>query len=254
MAIRTKHFKNPIVVKRKRPRKLSDPYRDYHPPYPTKLLETQDHEMGYQELKQFFGPHITAGTYEEVIYFLPLAYDRIRTDRSIAWDLIRSVVWFISEYSEELGKDHLLVSCRSGMSELLGYWTSQFEVDHFDKAACQEKGWGSEYEDHVVYSNLVRLCLTGLYEYEKHRDRAVTFCDRLIKAIRDPYAAAWLLELWRSQGDIGLILSDPKLSESINNMQMIKNAAETIQGSSLVGETGFQTYWPDLFTAIKSLK
>jgi hypothetical protein len=122
-------------LKRKygRPRALSDPFYDNTPASLRELLSRGDSELRWRDFKTLLGPHLPAGTYEEVAYFLPLAFDCISNDKTVALDLCSSVVWFCSKYEEQLTADKVVDAARGQLRGLLRQWTSQFNVTHFDR-------------------------------------------------------------------------------------------------------------------------
>jgi hypothetical protein len=125
-----------------RPRTLSDPFHDNSPASLREPLRRNDSELRWGDFKTLLGPHLPAGAYEEVAYFLPLAFDCISNDKTIALDLCSSVVWFCSKYEEQLTADRVVDAARGQLHGLLRQWTSEFNVTHFDRLMCVEKMLG----------------------------------------------------------------------------------------------------------------
>jgi hypothetical protein len=192
-------------LKRKygRPRALSDPFHDNTPASLRELLRRGDSELRWGDFKTLLGPHLPAGTYEEVVYFLPLAFDCIHNDKTVALDLCSSVVWFCSKYEEQLTADKVMDAAREQLLALPRQWTSQFNVTHFDRSMCVEKGWGKlQYLDLVEGSDTVCQMLCDLCEYSTHADIFERFIFDLIDFGADSTKAAWLLALLRTRNDV----------------------------------------------------
>jgi len=120
---------------------LSDPFHDNTPAGLRDLLSKADSDLDRGDFRTLLGPHVPAGTYEEVVYFLPLAFDFIRTDPAVALDLCSSLVWFCSKYNRELSADKAVEAARRELLGLVHQWTSRFDVTHFDRPMCLAKGW-----------------------------------------------------------------------------------------------------------------
>ena len=61
-------------IKYPRPTKLSDPWDDFPAVLLERILATPDDKLAFSEFRELFGPSMPAGDYEEVMYFLPLAF------------------------------------------------------------------------------------------------------------------------------------------------------------------------------------
>lgn len=122
--------------KHARPRALTDPSNDNAPADLKALLRKGDGLLRWGDFNTLLGPHLPAGTYEEVAYFLPLAFDYIRSVDTVALDLCSSLVWFCSEYKEQLAADRAIDTARQQILGLLRNWTSRFNVAHFDRSMC----------------------------------------------------------------------------------------------------------------------
>jgi hypothetical protein len=162
-------------------------------------LSTPDSKLTWSDFQILLGPHLPAGSYEEVAYFLPLAFDHIRARQEDALDLCTTLTWFCSTYSKQLASDGVVESARQSMADLLRRWTATFDITHFDEAACRAKGWGIKYSDYVQRSETVYQTLCDFTEYVEHSDLAEYFMEDLSAFGRDPIKAAWLLDLVRSR-------------------------------------------------------
>jgi hypothetical protein len=78
--------------KHPRPKRLSDPFHDNTPESLRELLSKSDTDMRWADFACLLGPHLPAGTYEEVAYFLPLAFDYIGANEKDALTFARRSV------------------------------------------------------------------------------------------------------------------------------------------------------------------
>jgi len=231
-----------------RPRVLSDPFHDNTPASLRELLGKGDSELRWGDFKTLLGPHLPAGTYEEVAYFLPLAFDCIRTDKAIALDLCSSLVWFCSKYAEQLTADKVADAARDQLLGLLHQWTSQFVVTHFDRSMCVERGWVKlQYFDLVEKSDTVCQMLCDLVEHSAHADLSDRFIFELIDFGTNSTKAAWLLELLHARNDVYHPPETQRLELASVDYTLLRSAYDLTQASDKVrGDS--PTYWRDIVT------
>lgn len=236
--------------KHARPRALTDPFNDNAPPDLKALLGKGDGELRWGDFKTLLGPHLPAGAYEEVAYFLPLAFDYIRSDAAVALDLCSSLVWFCSEYKDQLASDKAIDTAREQLLGLLREWTSQFKVAHFDRSMCLEKGWvKKEYFDLVDKSETVCQTLCDLVEYAAHADLADRFLLELIDFGPDAVKASWLLELMRAREDVYHPPQNQRLDLASADNALLLAAYKLTQTVAEIRDAS-PTYWRDALAQI----
>ncbi|XAM00002.1 hypothetical protein OT109_01175 [Phycisphaeraceae bacterium D3-23] len=239
-------YKTPLVVKHKRPSKLSDPFQDHGDQYTRALLSKPDHQLTWSDYQSLLGPFLPAGTYEESVYFLPLAFDLLLAEKDPGYELDVSVVWFVSEYADQLKADGILEACRNRICELLAHWTATFVVHHTDQATCREKGWNLDYADHVQHVEAICECTSSLIRFTRHADLAVGFYQDLAQSDNAPVKAAWLLELSRAQAcSIKNPPTHPEIGPALNDPATLLNACRAVQKTLAVTQPS-PTYWRDL--------
>jgi hypothetical protein len=229
-----------------RPQVLSDPFHDNSPAGLKSLLRRTDGELRWGDFKILLGPFLPAGTYEEVAYFLPLAFDCICADKTVALDLCSSLVWFCSEYDEQLTADRVIGAARERLLGLLREWTSRFNLTHFDRSMCVAKGWVKlQYLDLVESSETVCQMLCDLTEYATHADLADRLTLELIGFGENTIKAAWLLELLRArEGDVYRPPQIQRLELASADHSLLSAAYELTQTNSEVRNAS-PTYWHD---------
>ncbi len=131
-----------VLSKFKKPRKLSDPYNDFTEEILARLLKLKDDEFGWSEFSHLFGPHLPAGTYDEVMYFLPRAFSCLKNCEKDALELVAPVFGFCSKNLKNLKRDELDLSVKNEINQCFDFWMRDFRVEHFDSQMCKAKGWG----------------------------------------------------------------------------------------------------------------
>ena len=138
-----------------RPVKLSDPYHDFNKQTLKKILKTKDEDFTWWEYQCIFGPHLPAGTYEEITYFLPMAFSYMIDHEDDALDMVTAIFGFCSKNIAELEKDKLAVTVRAAISQCLLHWSRELNIIHFDRNACKDKGWGLDYKDYIAIKQFI---------------------------------------------------------------------------------------------------
>lgn len=234
-----------------RPRRLSDPYCDHGKQRCAELLAVPDQQLVWRHYQAILGPFLPAGTYEESLYFLPLAFRYILCHDEEALDLVTSLVWFASEYASQLRQDGLLSAARANLLACLKHWTARFRVVHYDREACRRTGWRSfEYRDLVKDSELVTGTTGDLVRFGVHEDIAHDFVRSLAEHGGDPVGAAWFLEYARARFDAGYRPPNaPAIQGLLKDAGRLRSAAEVVL-QMLFDVEPSPTYWNDTFTML----
>ena len=207
-----------------------------------------DEMMEWHHLQSLLGPFLPAGTYQESVYFLPIAFECLRREEEHALDLTTSVTWFVSEYADDLAKDGALNECRSEIMGCLLHWIRDFTVTHFDRDACAAKGWKLSYFDYIQRSEVVCETLCDLDRFARHADLA----DHLITQLalsNQPVSASWFLELARSQTDIYHPPPRDAFQHYFTDMSLLAQKT-TIVEEHMASTTASPTFWHDVFTEL----
>ena len=238
-------------VKYRRPEKLSDPHGDFTRDLLQAILDTPDSQMGVRQYINLFGPHLPAGTYKESIYFLPQAFRYLLLHERDAFELVTAIIGFVSINTKFLAEDGILETVRDCMRECFSYWVREFQVIHFDKKACRQKGWGIEYDDAVVNSELIAIGTTDLVRFHYNADLAEEFVRGLAFNTDDPVKAAWFLEYSRSQHAVYHPPVYEPITNLINDDELLLKAMLLVEQQIVPNEPS-PTYWRDTFKIIGS--
>lgn len=90
-----------------RPKKLSDPECDFSQEELVRIINTPDEKIKLDELLCIFQSYLPAGTYEESVYFLPIAMQYLFDQKEDNESLLRNLMIWCSTYKKELEKDML---------------------------------------------------------------------------------------------------------------------------------------------------
>ena len=235
-----KIFKSPYP----KPVTLSDPYYDFSTGMLGDLLKKDIEDLTWSDYSSLFGPHLPAGTYEEVMYYLPSAVLYLSTHEDDALDLVTPIFGFCSKNIEKLRNDDLDIVVKEKIAECLKIWTSKFKILHFDKNACLKKGWGLEYNDYVVNAETICEATSDLFEFETLREIAITFTKSLAYHNGDVTKASWFLEYSRSRFDVYTPPNDILVNGLLSDEKLL-NEAYAVVWSEVMKSNQSPTYWKD---------
>lgn len=242
-------------VRHRRPKHLSNPSFEYSREELLELIARPDQQYRWNDFAAVLGP-LSAGTYEETVYFLPLAFEHLIRHEADALDLTRHVAWFLRDRRRELENDRLLSIVREAIRACFAHWTAEFHVQHFDREDCKKKSWGLTYRDHVNFSDVICEMMCSLVRYavmwnpykeDTDDDLAISFVESLSRHEGDAVKAAWFLELARSRGDV---YHPPRKCKPIKQLltdRALLEAAADVVIRERVGTESSPTYWDDTF-------
>lgn len=232
-----------------RPTKLSDPNYDFRgcEYLLDELLNTPDQSMGWQEYRELFGPYLPAGTYEEVVYFLPHAFIHLKFNPVDAEDFCNAVFGFCSKNKDQLTTDKLIDTVRTQIMLCLIEWTKIFEFKHYPCNDKQQNHSNLKYTDIVHNSSLVVGALICLTEFETYKDVAINFLKSLQCHNGNLTKACWYLEFTK-QYSYPILAPSKKtfVLQSCNSTESLTSAYEVVF-PFVVKDDRSTTYWNDLF-------
>lgn len=233
-----------LLVPHARPVKLSDPHNDFTSDRLSQLLVVPDSDMQWHHYANILGPFLPAGTYEESVYFLPNAFDYFLANDDVALDLVTPIVWFTSEYADQLERDGILSATLDRLAECFNHMAAHFHVQHFDRDACLANGWQIDYFDYVSNCDAICQGTTDLVRFEAHRELAEAFVAGLANHHGNSTRAAWFLELARSREAVYAPPDYPPISTMLTNRALLEEAASVVRKQLLAAEPS-PTYWKD---------
>lgn len=236
-----------VYSKYSRPRKLSDPYSDFTDEMLKDFLKKNDSEFGRIDYSCLFGPHLPAGTYEEIIYFLPNAFEYLKLHEDDALDLVTPIFGFCSKNIEHLRKDGLEEIIKAKIMECLNYWVRDFRIEHYDKQMCESKGWRLHYQDLVHNTETICEGTTDLVRFETLSSVAIDFTKSLAYHHGDITKASWFIEFSRARFDVYTPPNLPEIQELLSNDALLNEAYAIVWPEA---QDYKLTYWRDTFSKL----
>ena len=176
-----------------RPVRFSDPDRHFSRSRLTKILRTPDEALSWSEFREIFHVGTPAGTYEESVYFLPIALRDMRVKPRDALEFMSGVCCFVADNVHRLEADSLLQPAIEAVTEIFRAWTRRFVVTHYDAEACRGKGWRIDHQDIVENSQEVSELIADLWRYPPFPDLGDRLVEDLARPHDDHSKSAWFL-------------------------------------------------------------
>jgi len=198
-------FKMPYA----RPQRFSDPSHEWTGPEgPAAILAKQDSQLEWSDFTNIFHWENPIGTYEEIVYFLPIALEYLLVKPQEGLECDGEVVYFVSHNKDRLQKEGLLEPARRKLQECLLGPTASFRVGDYDS---------------VEGSNIFFSLVQALVQYESHADLAIEALESLAQQKDDPVKSAWFLEFARSFTELLDFESRPEIRAAFQ-AQVIEHA------------------------------
>ncbi len=211
----------------------------------------KDEDFNWLDYKILFGPYAPAGTYEEVVYFLSNVFIYLRTNDDVdTLELISHLVWFCSEFLDKLEEDGLSDFVKFEISECLDQWIKDFKIIHFNKKACESKGWKRDHFDLVHHMEAICETTSDLIRFKSLKCVSCSFFESLAQFNDDKIKASWFLELSRARFEICPPPDVIEITTILNNKQLL-NEAYNLVWSDVLNESDSTTYWKDTFNQLK---
>lgn len=172
-----------------RPTVLSDPNRDFSEDELNNIINTPDNAMGWDELSCIFQPFLPAGSYEENVYFLPVALRFIVENDEDGECLIENLILWIGIWKNHLKKE-------SGKQETLYNKLLLFFQNLLTEAFTEfNLVTGKDGCLHPDKSETVLSIIDGFNNRDYFSDLADSWLDESLNDIENYDIAAWFLFL-----------------------------------------------------------
>ena len=238
-----------------RPARLSDPGREFASRRLKEIIRTPDEMLSWSEFRDIFHVGIPAGTYEETVYFLPIALHDMRLSPRDSLEFMSGVCCFIADSLRRLEADSLLRPTMDGITEVLRAWSSRFVVTHYDAEACRRKGWIIDHDDIVENSQEVSELVDDLWRYPAFPQLGDSFIEDLARPQRDQLKSAWFLEYARATlegyatwpDDLNMVptKSSSTIPRLILDRSLLQQHYDVVV-DGIAAATQSPTYWPEL--------
>ena len=155
-------------------------------------------DLDWNDFRDIYQYGLPAGNFEECAYYLPRAFAYVRAQQEGWAGYLSGLIHFISIHADQLANaNRTLDRVREALKSCFESWTANFEVIHRDRAACEEKGWGLQFQDTVINSENICELIDELCRELVHSDVAVAFIEGLASPDATTIQSAWYLELVR---------------------------------------------------------
>ncbi len=205
-----------------------------------RILAKQDEDLEWHDFQNILGPHLPAGTYEESVYFLPLAFDYVLLHDEHALELTTSLIGFCSRYAGHLRTDGAIDAVRERLMNFLMHCSATFRVGE-----TQTEAGATFY--YVLNSQTLVEALNELAEFSRHQDLAETFIRSVADLASGPQQSAWFLELARTH----IAKGERRLSKRLASLTLFEDR-ELLQKHAVIvwdsPELDTESdYWQNLF-------
>jgi hypothetical protein len=242
---------NPFRTPYHRPSKLSNPHEHFSQREVDRVIKMRDDQLTWSDFNMIFHWGTPAGSYEEIVYFLPLALCHIREKPIDALEFMSGVFCFIDSNIQNLASDSLDGKTVVAIEEIFQAWTSRFIVAHYDADACREKGWSLDHEDRVENCQSVMQLIEDLQSFPAFPELSDKLIESLAWQQQYPVRSAWFLEYAREVNDWPgtFIKSSPVQLRLSKDRTLLQDHYNRIV-KTVVASTESPTYWPDLCIAL----
>ena len=216
-------------------------------------MSTRDDVLTWRHLQALFDPHLPAGTYAEVVYFLPWAF-RFLFDRLDGFgEITNAVAGWIAKNTESLVSDGLLESARVNLLACLEQWAGGFDVLRHSVVHRHHCTWRLYY---VKNSETVTEFLAQLIRHGPQADVAAEFLRSISFRSCNKFQLAWFLELSRSLPSVlatdsffrNLILP-PEITTLLSDRESRRRAALVVM-KEFVPLPEQAAYWDETFVEL----
>lgn len=198
-----------------KPTKLSDPIGEYLDQTLNSILHKNEKELDGVDFRIIFSTNLPSGSYHEIKYFLPIAYDYLTNDFSDQCEMLQDWVDFIFMYNENIYQDFQLTAIDI-VNHLFTFLTSSYQKIHLNKEQCQAKGWGITSYNYVQNSEMVCELLLSVSYYKKGMD----WINKLVEQLQNgsDIQKQWLCELYEQSEVISNVMSDDSLLKLLDSL------------------------------------
>ena len=220
-------------VQYSRPKQFTDcgePFEDIE--QMNQVLSKSDATLRPSDFGALFGPYSYARSYEEALYFLPLALECIRLRGDDAAELVPGVVRFIVRFASQLEKDRFTNACRISLIRCFVTWTQTFEVFSVTWTSASSS---AHRRDAVPFSHAIAELLEAMLSHRLTRPLGELLVQRLGRVPGAMPRSAWFLEYARA---VGMGETTPKsrmVRAMVRRKARIRAHASVVRGKATVG-------------------
>lgn len=183
-----------VAARRPRPDRLSNQGCCYSDDQLAAILAKPDEELAGGDYQSLLTISRCTGTYEELVYFVPLCIRYCAREPQAGGDCLSQLVHFLSCELDRFKDDGLAGPVVEALRELFAGWTATFGVTHYDHDACRANGWRLNHSDLVDRSKVVQGFIDDLVRYDTFAGLAEELVGSLAAPPPGDPRSAWFLE------------------------------------------------------------
>jgi hypothetical protein len=211
----------------------------------TAILQKPDtllNEDDYTDLFWLFSP---AGSYEELVYFLPFAIAFMGGAPAHSLQVVSSTVAFIENNIDRLRADMLESACVCSIRDVFQRWTQVFAIDHYEGDQLKKLGYVAPYADHVRNSDEVVKVVTSLATSNALNQVAHGCLDTLNAEPLAPARSAWYLEIAHRLTKVPWRVEEVSIAHRLADRQVARRHLTIVAGDLAIIQK-HKTYWTQM--------
>lgn len=180
------------------------------------LLEKSDKELEGVDYRDLLNSNILAGTFEETVYYLPLAVDYLCSNNDDRGEMVDEFVDYLF-----INKDKIESCFNLELKEILDHVLScnirEYSVVQINKTECRKLGWGIDSYRYVRRRGMVIELFKNISKFKSGKD----WIEKKIEELKNGnlIEKKWLYELYEECNEIfGLYLDDDMMLELLDSL------------------------------------
>lgn len=181
------------------------------------LLEKSDEEIEGVDYRDLLNSNILAGTFEETVYYLPLAVDYLCSNADDLLEMIDEFVDYIFVNRNKI-ENIFNITVEVILDYVFNCNTEEHSVVYVNKAECKALGWGINSYTYVKKSGL----MTDLFKNVNRFECGRKWIESKIKEMKDgdDTQKKWLYTLYEECNEVfGLYLDDEVILEILDDIE-----------------------------------
>lgn len=180
------------------------------------LLEKSDEELEGVDYRDLLNTNILAGTFEETVYYLPLAVDYLCGNTEDIGEMIDEFIDYIFVNKSKIESD-FNIKIEEILNYVLNCNIEEYSIVHMGKVECRALGWGIDSYRYVRRSGIVIELFKDISKFKSGRK----WVKKKIKELKNGTVTQkkWLYELYEKCNEVfSLYLDDETMLEVLDTI------------------------------------
>jgi hypothetical protein len=220
--------------------------------------------LTWSDFEAIFALSQCTAQFQEQLYYFPFALQYLQAKPDEGNELLPGLVYFTASHREALDRAGFLAPALAALRGCFTIWTSAFQIRHFDKIACAQKGWQVDHSDYVEHSAAVRELIDVLLRYGL-APLAEDLVESWVSVGSRPEDSAWLLEFAKEEREAyeyycheRTVPPDVDMTPSKRSKRIVALITDNVRlqaeydriSENLVANEQSPTYWADLTSSL----